>query len=360
MAPTIEDTRMSDSQPLNGPGRTFKIVDIAREAGVSTATVDRVLNHRGRVRQPKRDLVLEVARKLNYPLPPHLVPVPGLTHLEFDFLLPSGPNTFMNMLGDTVETVEERLEGYVASGHRHKIEGFNPAVLAESLLRIGGQSQGIAFIALEHPLVREAVDTLIERKVPVVTMVSDLSNSRRLGYVGVDNRAAGRTAGHLLGRFIGQRHGQVAMIAGSLSYRGHEERELGFRQMLGEDFPNLRIVALREGHDDPERNYAAVRDLLQQYPDLLGFYNIGAGSRGVAKALEEAGKAKDVVFVGHELTHFTRRFLISGAMDAVINQNARHEVINCLRMLANCHAGIDPATKIEPTRIEVFLRENLP
>jgi LacI family transcriptional regulator len=264
------------------------------------------------------------------------------------------------MLGDTVETVEERFEGFVASAHRHEIEGFNPAVLAESLLRIGGQSQGIAFIALEHPLVREAVDTLIERKVPVVTMVSDLSNSRRLGYVGVDNRAAGRTAGHLLGRFIGQRHGQVAMIAGSLSYRGHEERELGFRQMLGEDFPSLRIVALREGHDDPARNYAAVRDLLQQYPDLLGFYNIGAGSRGVAKALEEAGKAKDVVFVGHELTHFTRRFLISGAMDAVINQNARHEVINCLRMLANCHAGIDPATKIEPTRIEVFLRENLP
>ena len=59
---------MSDSQPMTGPGRSFKIADIAREAGVSTATVDRVLNHRGGVRQPKRDLVLEVARRLNYPL----------------------------------------------------------------------------------------------------------------------------------------------------------------------------------------------------------------------------------------------------------------------------------------------------
>src|ERR1700729_1668163 len=351
---------MPGSQPINGPGSSFKIVDIAREAGVSTGTVDRVLNHRGGVRQPKRDLVLKVARRLNYPLSPNLVPVPGLKHLEFDFLLPTGPNTFVNMLSDMVGSIEERLDGHVASGHRHEIEGFNPVVLAESLLRVGERSRGIAFIALEHPLVREAVNTLIERKVPVVTMVSDLSNSRRLSYDPRDNRAAGRTAGHLLGRFIGQRDGQVEMIAGNLSYRGHEERELGFRQVLGEDFADLRIVALREGHDDPARNYAAVRDLLQQYPDLLGFYNIGAGSRGVAKALEEAGKAKDVVFVGHELTHFTRRFLISGAMDAVINQNARHEVINCLRMLANCYAGIDPATKIEPTHIEVFLRENLP
>src|ERR1700739_933268 len=103
MALSIEDTGMSDPQLMNGPGKNFKIVDIARKAGVSTATVDRVLNHRGGVRQPKRDLVLEVARRLNYPLSPHLVSVPGLKHLEFDFLLPSGPNTFMNMLGETVE-----------------------------------------------------------------------------------------------------------------------------------------------------------------------------------------------------------------------------------------------------------------
>jgi LacI family transcriptional regulator len=351
---------MSDSRPTTGSRRSSKISDIAHAAGVSTATVDRVLNHRGGVRQAKSDLVLEVARRLNYPLPPHLVPVPGLKHLEFDFLLPAGPNTFITILGSAVESMEERFERYVARGRLHEIEGFNPVVLADSLLRVGGRSQGVAFIALEHPLVREAVNTLIDRKVPVVSMVSDLSNSRRLGYVGVDNRAAGRTAGHLLGRFVGQLNGQVAMIAGSLSYRGHEERELGFRQVLGEDFPNLRIVALREGQDDHARNYAAARDLLQQYPDLLGFYNIGAGSRGVAQALEEASKAKSVVFVGHELTHFTRRFLISGTMDAVINQNARHEIVNCLRMLTNCHAGIDPITKIEPTRIEVFLRENLP
>ena len=52
---------------------------------------------------------------------------------------------------------------------------------------------------LEHPLVREAVHTLAEEGVPVVTLVSDLSNSRRAGYVGLDNRAAGRTAALLLG-----------------------------------------------------------------------------------------------------------------------------------------------------------------
>ena len=337
-----------------------RIADIAREAGVGTATVDRVLNDRKGVGRPTAERVLEVARRLNYPLPPQLVAMPGLAHVAFDFLLPSGAHPFFTLVRDALETVEERYPKFRATAVRHDIEGFNPAALAEALLRIGRKSHGVAFIALEHPAVREAVNALVDEGVPVVTMVSDLSNSRRLGYVGVDNRAAGRTAGHLLGRFIGRRTGKVAMIAGSLSYRGHEEREMGFRHILREEFPGLEIVGLREGHDDDRQNYLAAREILLQHPDLVGIYNIGAGASGIGEAIEEAGKGSAITFVSHELMQVTRHFLIRGTLDAVINQNARHEVVNCMRMLANTRAERNLYANVEPTRIEIFLRENLP
>src|SRR3546814_14770267 len=82
-------------------------------------------------------------------------------------------------------------------------------------------------MALEHPKVREAVAELADQGIPSVTLVSDLSHSRRSAYVGLDNRAAGRTAALLIGRFLGpaRRGAKVAMLAGSLSYRAHEERE---------------------------------------------------------------------------------------------------------------------------------------
>ena len=70
-----------------------------------------------------------------------------------------------------------------------------------------------------------------------MTLVSDIAHAPRLGYVGIDNRNAGRLAGHLLGRFVPGSAGEVALFAGSLSYRGHEEREMGFRHILAEDFP---------------------------------------------------------------------------------------------------------------------------
>ena len=190
--------------------------------------------------------------------------------------------------------------------------------------------------------------------------MSDLSNARRVAYVGLDNRAAGRTAGLLLGRFIGERRGKIAMIAGSLSYRGHEEREMGFQHIIHEMFPKLQIIGLREGLDNAQRNYDQTRILLSQNTDLVGIYNIGGGSDGVARALKEAGRQQRTVFIGHELTPDTRGFLIDGTMDAVINQNQQVETTNALHIFANLREGKEAMAGVEPVRIGIVLRENLP
>src|SRR5205823_7219414 len=90
-------------------------------------------------------------------------------------------------------------------------------------------------------------------------------------YVGIDSRQAGRLAGYLLGRFLGTSEPKkVAMFAGSLSYRGHEEREMGFRHILAEEFPNLAVVELGEMRDDREQGYVGAAGLLGRYGDLAG------------------------------------------------------------------------------------------
>src|SRR5581483_12338523 len=78
------------------------------------------------------------------------------------------------------------------------IKSFNPELLARRLWHCRDKVDGIAFMALEHPAVREAVDVLAERGVPTVTLISDILNSRRAAYVGLDNRSAGRTAGYMI------------------------------------------------------------------------------------------------------------------------------------------------------------------
>ena len=219
------------------PQRRARATDVARAAGVSTATVDRVLNRRAGVRDVTVQRVLEAAARLAYL--PEDGPFAALAAkpLRLTFLLPAGTNRYLRMLGETVGYMEDQLAPLNVRCRAHTIEGFDPRVLAERLLHHGRRSDGVALMPLEHPLVREAVHTLAEEGVPVVTLVSDLSNSRRAGYVGLDNRAAGRTAALLLGRFIGARAATGGQIAGRGSYGGHERRARGVRRQVAEVAP---------------------------------------------------------------------------------------------------------------------------
>jgi LacI family transcriptional regulator len=93
---------------------------------------------------------------------------------------------------------------------------------------------------------------------------------------------------------------------------------------------------------------------------LLGIYSAGAGNRGIAAALEASGRAREVVWIGHELTQHTRRFLVRGTIDAIINQDPGHEARSAARvLLAHC-AGEPISPDQERIRIDIFLRDNLP
>ncbi|MER8745011.1 LacI family DNA-binding transcriptional regulator [Mesorhizobium sp. M1004] len=336
------------------------LTDIAREAGVSAATVDRVLNNRPGVRARTREIVLEMAHRLGYiaegpnGAPPR--PSPGEV-IRLDFALPAGTNSFIKMLHRHIEA--QALARPDLDVHIATIEGFNPDRLARLLQELRGQTQGVGVIALDHPTVREAIRSLSANDVKVVTIASDILHVPRVAYIGIDNRAAGRLAGYLLNRFMGsERPSKVALFAGSLSYRGHEEREMGFRHILTEESPNLKIVEMREMLDDREKAYSEASALLDRHPDLAAIYNVGAGNTGIARALKERGRAKDILFLGHEVTDGTKELLLDGTLDAVIDQNPRVEAREALNILSHSvrHLSYEP----HQPRLQVIFKENIP
>jgi len=331
------------------------ISDLAREAGVSTATVDRVMNSRDGVSARTRDHVLGVAQRLGYAVP---LATELLAQMRLDFVLPGGTNTYMNLLAAGFEEEAGAFPSERVCVHR--VEGFSPDALSEKLQALHGAADGIGIVALDHPKVREAVRDLEAAQIPLLAMVSDIPNVPRIGYVGIDNRAAGRLAGYLLGRFMGARRGKVALFAGSLSYRGHEEREMGFRHVLAEEFPELAVLQLQENLDDMERSYTETAELMRNHPNLGGVYNIGAGNRGIARALEESGRAREIVFIGHELTEHSRRFLLSGVMDAVIDQHPRLEAREAIRALARAARGQPIDRRDLAVGMQVIFRDNIP
>jgi LacI family transcriptional regulator len=336
------------------------LVDVAERAQVSLATVDRVFNRRPGVSQRTVERVEQALVKLGYRPDPAAVRLARGIQFNFCFVLPVGTNTFMAQLADQVERSLHWLDDQNTYGDLIRVDVFDPQILSTTLRGLVGRYHGIAIVALDHPMVRDAIDALVESGVVVVTLVSDAPTSRRHHFIGIDNSAAGRTAGTLLGRFASNRQGKVGVIAGSLALRDHAERLFGFQQVIGTEYPALSPLPTLEGHDDAVRCHDLTATLLRDNVDLVGIYSIGAGTRGIVEALEEAGKARQVVFIGHELTPFSRRFLMQGSMDAVINQDAGHEARSAARvLLAHC-SGQPMIDDQERIRIDIFLRDNLP
>ncbi len=329
------------------------LADIAARAQVSLATVDRVVNRRKGVSERTRRRVLEAAREVGYLGDEEAAQIAAPRAMKISVLLPAGTNPYLRLLGERVRERVGRAGALDPFLRCYFIESFNAGALAEALRRSSDWSDGIAFFAIEHPEVRAAAAEVAEQGTRLVTVVSNLGERAGVAHVGLDNHAVGRTAGLLVGRLAGRREGAVALVAGSRNYRAHSEREAGFLSLLDEMFPGIRLIGLREGHDDAGENYRHTRSLIDNEPELLGIYNVGGSSGGITRALRERGR-QDVVFVGHGLTADTRRALLDGTMDAVFDQDPDLLLDGAIRALS------DPEARRDRLKLDIYFRENLP
>jgi LacI family transcriptional regulator len=282
------------------------------------------------------------------------------------FVLPSGTNSFVGMLDQQVHALAPWLAELRATAVVQRVDVFNtfsPVVLARHLSGLQGRCDAVIAMAPDHPQVRAAVDDLVAAGIVVVTLVSDVTGSRRSHFVGIDNVAAGRTAGTLLGRFVKpppKGEARIGVVLGSRSLHDHAERLFGFEQVLAADYPHLRVLPPLEAQDLSARAGPLTARLLRDEPKLAGIYSIGAGNRGILAALSTSGRARQVVWVCHELTAHARRALVDGVAHAVINQDAGHEVRSACRLALAQLSGKRVLPEQERIRIDIFVKENLP
>jgi LacI family transcriptional regulator, galactose operon repressor len=332
--------------------------DVARQAAVSLATVDRVLNGRPGVRRSTAEKVEAAIAALDFRRDLSASLLARSRDLNVHFLIPDGANEFMENLGSAI-----RRRARSARTERLRVEttllrALDAEGLAAHLDRLSRTTCDCAIIvATEDEAVSRAVDAASRRGVQVVTLVSDLPGSSRRHFVGIDNVAAGRTAAALLGRFCLQ-GGRIGLVAGSLDLRDHADRVAGFKAVMAAEFPAMEILGPLEGHDADDETDMLTRGLLDE-PGLVGLYNLGAGNAGFVTALQQSGRAGAVRVIAHELTGTTRNALASGAIDVVIDQNPDAEI---RAALAAARALVQhPGGRIEEHRVEIgiFLRDNL-
>ncbi len=336
-------------------GHPYRVREIAEQAGLSQATVDRVLHHRPGVRP---STVAEVHRAIaDLDRQRSQVRLAGRTFLVD--LVMQAPERFSTAVRRALEAELPSLRPAAVRSRFHLGEEGDPEAVVHTLGAIGRRgSQGVLLKAPDDPRVADAVTGLVERGIPVVTLFTDVPRSRRIAYVGIDNRAAGATAAYLVTQWDPD-GGTVLVTVSSSSFRGEDEREMGFRATMRRLAPDRRVREVTETHGLDVSMHAAVAAALADDPSIDAVYSVGGGNTATVRAFDEAGR-RLAVLVAHDLDEDNTRLLRSRRISAVLHHDLPSDLRRACRLVLQAHGALPGPLSLVPSAIGVVTPFNEP
>jgi LacI family transcriptional regulator len=257
------------------------IKDVAREAGVSVATVSRVLNSSGPVRAAVADRIRRISAQLRY------VPHSGARSLitartnTLGVLLPDLYGEFFSELIRGMDRAAQSRGYHLLLSSAH---GRAPDI-ASLMHAMRGRVDGMILMSP-----RLDPGTLFENlpgNVPAVLLSSDIRDDR-YPVVTIDNMAGAHA---MVRHLLALGHRRIAHIAGEPGNHDAEARRRGYRKALG-SVARARYADLEIDGDFTEASgYAATQALLSlRTPPTAIFAANDAMAIGALSALREAGR----------------------------------------------------------------------
>jgi len=206
---------------------------------------------------------------------------------------------------------------------------------------------GIVLMPLDRKALVAPAREARGRGIPVVIADSDLDWTDRASFVATDNRRGGELAGEALGELVGG-SGKVLLlryVEGSASTYAREE---GFLEALGR-FDGIELVSTNQyAGATNESAYQASENLLNSFADLDGIFCPNESSAfGMLRALQDAGRAGQVQFVGFDSSSKLVDALRAGEIDALVLQDPVRMGDLALRACVGAIRGEAPDARID-------------
>lgn len=334
----------------------FSIKDIALQAGLGTATVDRVVNTRGGVRHQTMRRVEHAIKELEE----QESRISG-TGRKFiiDFVI-EAPDSFGRALRSAIATELPLMKPVIFRSRADIRLLFAEMEIERALERIRKRgSHGVILMAPDTGGINRQVGRLTHAGVPVVAIATDLPASSRIGYVGLDNRRAGETAAYLMRQWLSTDAPHVLVTVRNNRFRGEEEREIGFRAHMRQLFDGPVFTELVEGSRSDDPIGPQVHQALTAAPGIEAIYSIGGSNRQILRAMDQLGYSPRV-FIAHDFDGENREFLQSGRINVVLDHDLRQDIRNACQMIMAHHKIITPGTLPEQSPLRALFPPMLP
>ncbi|EJN06722.1 LacI family DNA-binding transcriptional regulator [Phyllobacterium sp. YR531] len=291
-----------------------RIADIAREAGVGTTTVDRVLNDRGNVSAEVAKRVVDAATRLGSR---RILPDAHRPLSRIQLLLPEPQSDFRIRLAHAFREFRNIVDRNLSIQIDY-CDPFDAVAIARAIN--SSNAQAIAFAGTNDVILQHAVENAKQRGIYIATIIGDIPNTARDVYIGIDNRAAARTAVWLTSSRL-EKSGSAVILTSGIDGAGLSGRIDGFRDALAQYLPGVTLAGVHVTNDDHRQCYNVLSQALHKNEDVVLVYNCGAANEMIGEVLKRQKCQRQICFIGHELTPITSAMLKTGEMFLCIDQN---------------------------------------
>ncbi|WP_139052250.1 LacI family DNA-binding transcriptional regulator [Roseibium sp. TrichSKD4] len=300
----------------------FPAKEIALQSGLSTATVDRVLNARAGVSPQAKRRVETALRELE--AQEQQLSARG-RRLVID-VVAEAPSRFLREIRSSTERALSTFRPLSIRARFTFHETLSVPDCVAELVRIAKRgSDGVCLKARDVPEIRNAISDLTMRGIPVVTIFTDCPSSQRTAYAGLDNYKAGQTAGYLMSGLLNGADGTVLATQSDRGFQGEEDRLDGFRQQFSRSRPDVPILEVGSGAGLNRRTAEAIEKAYEKGTRIIGVYSMGGGNHGVIKTLTQF-RQKPIAIIGHDLDEDNVDLLRSEALTLVLYHDLEQDM----------------------------------
>lgn len=337
------------------------IQQIAEAAGVSRGTVDRALNHRGRINPEVAEKIFQVAEELGYVHKQRKNSVVKTEKIKIGVVTQLAKASFMLAVNKGIMQAKKELNERgieVIIREVESVEAADQLEAIDSLLKEG--IHGLALMPVDNEAVRAKLNWMTDEKnIPVVTFNSDIVGTRRSCFVGMDNRRSGQAAAGLLGMLM-RGVGKVLIITGHFTSLLNNLRVDGFIDELKTAYPGVEIAGVQCSFNEERDVERIIENTMMNVSGINGILVISGGQSGIGKAFEKLGINQRPYVVIYDQTPNNEEIMKMGIADFLIDQDGYVQGYRPPYILMNMILkGEKPKMELQYTDINIKTKYNL-
>lgn len=202
------------------------------------------------------------------------------------------------------------------------------------------------------------INKVVGEGIPVITIDTDVTNSKRIAYIGTDNYYSGYLAGRaLVNDTLGKAN--VAIITGSL-YANHQiQRVKGFEDAVKND-KGIHVITVEDSEISRVRASEKAYQIMQEHPEVNAFFGTSAlDGIGIAQVVQEYNKQDRIYIIGFDTLPDTINYIRKGVIKATVAQQPYEMGYDAVKMMVSRMEG----KKLSPvihTKTEIIRNGDLP